>query len=63
MTATTTRLETTMQELNRRIAAAVARSVAKGVDQKTAFANHMKALATEYPQVFGEYVRWLGLAK
>lgn len=58
---TAAELNASMTEVNRRIVAAVARSVARGVEHKAAFAAHMTYLASERPQLFGEYVRWLGL--
>lgn len=48
-----------MTEINRRVAEAVERSVAKGQDRKEAFAAHMKYLAETYPTVFAAYCRWL----
>jgi hypothetical protein len=49
----------TMAEVNRRVAAAVERSVARGMPRREAFARHLKALAAEWPPVFAAYVAWL----
>jgi hypothetical protein len=49
----------TMAEVNRRVAEAVERLVAQGVPRREAFARHLKALASEWPQVFTAYVAWL----
>lgn len=53
------KMQANMNELNRRIADAVARTVATGVDQKEAFRRHMECLAAEYPSLFAAYCKWL----
>lgn len=52
-------MDTTMKELHQRITAAIERSVSNGIEEKTAFKNHMKELAEKNPAVYKAYAQWL----